>query len=80
MLQKRTRTKAKKISSVISAENADVKPFTPQTFDSLMDAVAAFEEEEESTPKKKPVEVKAPKWERLTREDAYGKNNDKGDN
>lgn len=77
---KKDKDESEKISSVISAENADVKPFTPQTFDSLMDAVAAFEEEEESTPKKKPVEVKAPKWERLTREDAYGKNNDKGDN
>lgn len=68
--------------SIISAENADVKPFMPQTFDSLSDAVAAFgnfENSEESTPKKKPVEVKTPTWEHLTREDVYGKNNGKGD-
>lgn len=66
--------------SLISSENVEVKPFTPQTFDSLSDAVAAFEEGEESPHKKKHVEVKAPAWERLTREDAYGKNNDKGEN
>ena len=66
--------------SLISSENVDVKPFTPQTFDSLSDAVAAFGDGEESAPKKKPVEVKAPTWERLSREDAYGKNNDKGEN
>lgn len=76
---KKGKDESKEVSSVISSENADVKPFTPQTFDSLMDAVAAFEEDEESSRKKKPVEVKAPKWERLTREDAYGKN-DKGEN
>ena len=66
--------------SLISSENVDVKPFTPQTFDSLSDAVAAFGDGEESAPKKKPVEVKAPTWEHLSREDAYGKNNDKGEN
>lgn len=66
--------------SLISSRNVDVKPFTPQTFDSLSDAVAAFEEGEEGTPKKKHVEVKAPTWEHLTREDVYGKNNNKGDN
>ncbi|MCM1328216.1 MAG: hypothetical protein NC253_02145 [Ruminococcus sp.] len=84
--KKSTSKKAKakeepQLTSVISSENVDVKPFTPQTFDTLMDAVAAFEEEdgEENSPKKKPVEVKAPQWERLTREDAYGKN-DKGEN
>lgn len=66
--------------AIISSGNADVKPFTPQTFDTLSDAVAAFEDGEENSAKKKPVEVKAPTWERLTREDAYGKNNDKGEN
>lgn len=65
--------------SIISSEKADVKPFTPQTFDSLSEAVAAFEDGDESAPKRKPVEVKAPAWERLSREDAYGKNNDKGE-
>lgn len=59
--------------SLISSRNADVKPFTPQTFDSLSEAVAAFEEGEEGAVKKKPVEVKAPTWEHLTREDAYPK-------
>ncbi|MDE6709832.1 MAG: hypothetical protein K2J76_05025, partial [Oscillospiraceae bacterium] len=66
--------------SLISSENVDVKPFKPQTFDSLSDAVAAFEDGGENAQKKKPVEVKAPTWEHLSREDAYGKNNDKGDN
>lgn len=68
------------VVSLISSDNVEVKPFTPQTFDSLSDAFAAFEDGEEITPKKKYAEVKAPQWEHLSREDAYGKNNDKGDN
>ncbi|MDE7288239.1 MAG: hypothetical protein K2N71_01890, partial [Oscillospiraceae bacterium] len=66
--------------SIISSRNVDIKPFNPQTFDSLSDAVAAFGDGEESTPKKKPVEVKAPTCEHLSRAAAYGKNNNKGDN
>ena len=63
-----------------SSENVEVKPFVPQTFDSLFDAfMAGYAEDadnsKEASPdkSKKPVEIKAPQWERLTREDAYGK-------
>lgn len=63
--------------SLISSNNVDVKPFTPQTFDSLFDAVAAYDQEDgENAAKKRHVEVKAPQWEHISREDAFGKNND----
>lgn len=66
--------------TLVSAESVDVKPFTPQAFDSLYDAVKAFEnssaeEEDESAekPDKKQVKVKTPQWEHISRKDAYGK-------
>lgn len=63
--------------TLISSDSVEVKPFVPQAFDTLQDAVAAGYAEEngdEAAPaKKKPVEIKAPQWEHLTREDAYGK-------
>ena len=64
-------------SSVVSAESVKIKPFEPQTFDTIFDAFAAGNEvSEEVAPEKrekKHVEIKMPQWERLTREDAYGK-------
>lgn len=61
-----------------SSENVEVKPFVPQTFDTLFDAfMAGYAEDPDNKivpaeKGKKPVEIKAPQWERLTREDAYG--------
>lgn len=66
-------------AAIVSSESVDVKPFVPQTFDSLFDAFMAGyknDEEEDVAPEKrekKHVEIKMPQWERLTREDAYGK-------
>ncbi len=73
-----------KETTVIPAkENVEVKPFVPQTFDSLFDAfMAGYAKElddEEVAPEKtekKQVEIKMPQWEHLTREDAYGKKDD----
>lgn len=66
--------------SVVSAESVEVKPFTPQAFDSLYDAfMAGNSSDEDVAPakrEKKQVEVKAPQWERLTREEVYGKKDD----
>lgn len=66
-----------------ASEKVEVKPFVPQTFDSLFDAFMAGyaheDEDKETVPEKhekKQVEIKAPQWEHLTREDAYGKKND----
>lgn len=63
---------------VVAADEVEVKPFKPETFDSLFDAFMAdhgrnYDEEEtaEKTPQK-PVEIKAPQWKRMTREEAYG--------
>ncbi len=60
--------------------NIDIKPFVPQTFDSLYDAFMAGQSEDQGKGsiapekrEKKQVEIKLPQWERLTREDAYGK-------
>ncbi|MBP1548521.1 MAG: hypothetical protein J6A05_00830, partial [Oscillospiraceae bacterium] len=57
-----------------------VKPFVPQAFDTVFDAYMAGQNNEEETNmvapekrEKKYVEIKMPQWERLTREDAYGK-------
>lgn len=64
-------------ASVVSSDSVRIKPFEPQTFDTLFDAfMAGNEEGEEVAPEKrekKHVEIKMPQWERLTREDAYGK-------
>lgn len=62
--------------TLISSDSVEVKPFVPQAFDSLFDAfVAGYAEGdgEGKPPAKKPAEIKEPQWERLTREDAYGK-------
>lgn len=68
------------VSSVVSSDTVNVKPFVPQTFDTLFDAFMAGYNKDEETEKvapekreKKHVEIKMPQWERLTREDAYGK-------
>lgn len=68
-------------SDVIKADAKSVriiKPFKPETFDSLADAFMAginddFEEEQ---PKKSAPEVKEYNWTRLTREEAYGTKKD----
>lgn len=67
--------------TVVSSDNVKVKPFMPQAFDSLYDAMQAGssddEDGDESAKKHgKPVEIKKPKWERLSREEAF-KDNDK---
>ncbi|MCH5349458.1 MAG: hypothetical protein J1E40_09055, partial [Oscillospiraceae bacterium] len=67
-------------ATVVSSKNVEIKPFKPQAFDSLFDAVKAYEnesfddenEEPENRPQK-PVKISAPTWERLSREDVYGK-------
>ncbi len=63
-----------------ASEKVEVKPFVPQTFDSLFDAfMAGYAKENENDEvapekhEKKQVEVRLPQWEHLTREDAYGK-------
>ena len=68
------------VASVVSSDSVNVKPFVPQTFDTLFDAfMAGYSKDEESEKvapekrEKKHVEIKMPQWERLTREDAYGK-------
>lgn len=61
--------------AVVSSGNVKVKPFTPQAFDSLFDAMRAGngDGDEDISPKKqdKPVEIKKPKWERISREEAF---------
>lgn len=62
--------------TVVSSDNVKVKPFTPQAFDSLYDAMQAGNnddaDEDESYKKQgKSVEIKKPKWERLSREEAF---------
>lgn len=68
-------------STVVSSDSVKVKPFTPQAFDSLYDAMMAGSGDGEENPpenrEKKPVEIKIPKWERISREEAYkDKNNE----
>ncbi len=59
-------------------DESEIKPFRPETFDSLFEAFMAEhtrdEEDGEITekPLKKPAEIKAPQWKRMTREEAYG--------
>ncbi len=68
------------VASIVSSDKVTVKPFVPQAFDTVFDAfMAGYSEENESEKvapekrEKKHVEIKMPQWERLTREDAYGK-------
>lgn len=50
-----------------------IKPFRPETFDSLADAFMAGKSDgEEAAPKKPEPEVKEYNWTRMTREEAYG--------
>ncbi|MDE6599413.1 MAG: hypothetical protein K2K34_04960, partial [Oscillospiraceae bacterium] len=60
--------------TLVSSDNIKVKPFTPQAFDSVFDAMQAGnggEDGESPKKKEKPVEIKKPKWERISREDAF---------
>lgn len=65
---------------VISAEEAEVKPYTPEAFDNLFDTfmsehTAEVSEPTDASPEKptkKAVEIKAPQWKRMTRAEAYG--------
>lgn len=68
------------IATIVSSDKVTVKPFVPQAFDTVFDAYMAGQNNEEETNmvapekrEKKYVEIKMPQWERLTREDAYGK-------
>ncbi len=66
-------------AAVVSSDHVEVKPFVPQAFDSLFDAVmagASEDDKNESSEEKngqKAVEIKMPQWEHLSREDVYGK-------
>lgn len=70
---------APQVATVVSPDTVEIKPFVPQAFDSLFDAFMAGyaqDADESAAPEKnekKHVEIKMPQWERLTREDAYGK-------
>ncbi len=68
------------VATIVSSDKVTVKPFVPQAFDTVFDAFMAGNSDEEESRKvapekreKKYVEIKMPQWERLTREDAYGK-------
>ena len=68
------------IATIVSSDKVTVKPFVPQAFDTVFDAYMAGQNDGEESQKvapekreKKYVEIKMPQWERLTREDAYGK-------
>lgn len=56
-----------------SGASVEVKPFRPMTFDTAADAFIAGAIADEEKAKRKPVEIKTPQWERLTREEAYGR-------
>ncbi|MBQ8175822.1 MAG: hypothetical protein IJ035_02140 [Oscillospiraceae bacterium] len=68
------------VATIVSSDKVTVKPFVPQAFDTVFDAYMAGHNDAEEGSKvapekreKKYVEIKMPQWERLTREDAYGK-------
>ena len=68
------------IATIVSSDKVTVKPFVPQAFDTVFDAYMAGQNNAEESNmvapekrEKKYVEIKMPQWERLTREDAYGK-------
>ncbi len=60
-------------STVVSSERVRVKPFVPQAFDSLHDAMMAGNAENsgENQPEKKVKKVVKPVWEHISREDAF---------
>lgn len=69
--------KPEPLPEVIKADASSVriiKPFRPETFDSLADAFMAgkFDDDGEEPPKKPEPEVKEYNWTRMTREEAYG--------
>ena len=69
--------KPEPLPEVIKADASSVriiKPFKPETFDSLADAFMAgrFDDDEEEPPKKPEPEVREYNWTRMTREEAYG--------
>jgi len=69
-------------SAVVSSKNVKVKPFMPQAFDSLQEAMAAGQNDDsgdEETQEEKHVEFKKPVWERISREDAFGDKDKKDD-
>ncbi|MBQ7980471.1 MAG: hypothetical protein IJ305_02570 [Oscillospiraceae bacterium] len=68
------------VATIVSSDKVNVKPFVPQAFDTVFDAYMAGQNDGDESQKvapekreKKHVEIKMPQWERLTREDAYGK-------
>lgn len=70
------------VTRVVSADDARIKPFRPQEFESVYDAFMAEHTTADSAdaspekPKKKQVEIKAPQWKRMTRAEAYGLTDD----
>ena len=67
------------VSTIVSSDKVTVKPFVPQAFDTVFDAFMAGYSEDEGEKfahekrEENHVEIRMPQWERLTREDAYGK-------
>ena len=67
--------KPEPLPEVIKADAKSVriiKPFKPETFDSLADAFMAGKSDDEEEPKKPEPEIKEYNWTRMTREEAYG--------
>ena len=69
--------KPEPLPEVIKADASSVriiKPFKPETFDSMADAFMAgkVDDDGEEPPKKPEPEVKEYNWTRMTREEAYG--------
>lgn len=68
------------LATIVSSDTVKIKPFIPQAFDTVFDAFMAGQSIEEESQaiapekrEKKYVEIKMPQWERLTREEVYGK-------
>lgn len=73
--EKKAAEEKQNVSEVIKADAGSVRvirPFKPETFDSLADAFMAGAFEDHETEKQPAPEVKEYNWTRLTREEAYG--------
>ena len=70
--------KTPELIKVTPAKKSEIKPFQPQSFDSVFDAFMAEHTHEGKNdaapekPAKAPVEIKPFQWKRMTREEAYG--------
>ncbi len=72
------------VTKIVSADEINIRPFVPETFESIQEASAFVEStavkntappvSEEPAPQKKSGEIKAFEWKRMTREEAYSMN------